>query len=188
MPLKLHTIIGSTRPGRKGPVIASWFHEFAKDHGGFDALLVDLADFNLPVFDEPNHPRARKYTHEHTKRWSASVEAADAYVFVTPEYNYGTTPALLNALDYLVSEWGYKPAGVVSYGGVSGGLRGAQNLKQTLTTLKMVTPPENVGIPNFPTHIKDGSFASNDLIDASARAMLDELKRWAEALKPMRAG
>jgi NAD(P)H-dependent FMN reductase len=185
---KLHVVIGSTRPGRIGPAIARWFEGFARQHGAFEPVLVDLAEFALPLFDEPRHPRAQQYEHEHTKRWSASVAAADAYAFVTPEYNYGTSPALLNALDYLVVEWGYKPAGVVSYGGVSGGLRGAQHLKQTLATLKMVTPPEGVGIPNVAAQVKDGAFASNELIDASARTMLDELARWAPALRSIRAG
>lgn len=188
MALKLHIIIGSTRPGRVGPSIARWFEGYAQRHGGFEPVLIDLVDFNLPLFDEPKHPRMQQYEHEHTKRWSQSVAAADAYVFVTPEYNYSTSPALLNALDYLVVEWGYKPAGVVSYGGVSGGLRGAQHLKQTVATLKMVTPPEGVGIPNFGSHLKDSAFVSNDLIDLSAKTMLDELGRWATALKPMRAG
>ena len=72
------------------------------------AGLVDLADFNLPVYDEPNHPRLRQYVHDHTKAWSASVEAAAAFVFVTPEYNYFAPPALMNALDYLLHEWSYK--------------------------------------------------------------------------------
>lgn len=188
MALKLHVIIGSTRPGRVGPSVARWFEEYARNHGVFEAALIDLAEFSLPIFDEPKHPRLRQYQHEHTKRWAASVAEADAFAFVTPEYNYGTSPALLNALDYLVVEWSYKPAGVVSYGGVSGGLRGAQHLKQTLTSLKMVAPPEGVGIPNVASHVKDGVFASNDLIDLSAKTMLDELARWAPALKPMRAG
>lgn len=88
MTLRLHTIIASTRPGRVGPSVATWFHERAQGYDGFEAKLVDLADFDLPVYDEPKHPRLREYAHEHTRRWSASVEAADAYVFVTPEYNY----------------------------------------------------------------------------------------------------
>ena len=73
---------------------------------------MDLAEVNLPVFDEPEHPRFRKYQHEHTKAWSARVARADAYVFVTPEYNFSTPPALLNAIDYLVHEWAYKPVGL----------------------------------------------------------------------------
>ncbi|MBP0575805.1 NAD(P)H-dependent oxidoreductase, partial [Mycobacterium tuberculosis] len=77
----------------------------ALQHGGFDVALVDLADFNLPVYDKPHHPRLKRYEHDHTKRWSASVAAADAFVFVMPEYNFGPTPALTNAIDYLFHEW-----------------------------------------------------------------------------------
>ncbi len=86
MPPKLHVIISSTRPSRLGPSVARWFEGFARQHGGFEPVLVDLAEFNLPVFDEPKHPLARQYQHEHTKRWSESVAAADAYAFVMPEY------------------------------------------------------------------------------------------------------
>jgi len=82
---RLHTVIAGTRPTRIGPTVANWFHDFAKQHGKFDAHLVDLADFNLPILDEPQHPSRREYTREHTKKWSESVNAADAFVFITPE-------------------------------------------------------------------------------------------------------
>src|SRR3954470_7890398 len=75
---RLNIIIGSTRPGRFGPSVANWFDGFAREYGAFEPALVDLADLDLPVYDEPNHPRLRQYAHEHTRRWSASVEAADA--------------------------------------------------------------------------------------------------------------
>ena len=111
----------------------------------FDAHLVDLKDFDLPVFDEPKHPRLHEYEHEHTLQMVArAVAAADAFVFVAPEYNFGPTPALVNALTYLAREWHYKPAGFVSYGGISGGLRGVQGTKPLLTTLKMMPIPEAV--------------------------------------------
>ncbi|CAM5183627.1 NAD(P)H-dependent FMN reductase OS=Castellaniella defragrans OX=75697 GN=HNR28_001076 PE=4 SV=1 [Castellaniella defragrans] len=188
MSLKLHVIICSTRPGRVGPSVARWFHEFARQHGGFDAELIDLADFNLPVYDEPVHPRMQQYEHEHTKRWSKSVAAADAYVFVTPEYNYSAPPALVNALDYVYREWNYKPCGFVSYGGVSGGMRAVQTEKLQVVTLKMMPMAEGVAVPMVASHIKDGGvFGSNELIDASAKTMLDELLRWAQALKAMRS-
>ena len=109
MSLKLQTIICSTRPGRVGASVARWFHTFVSERGGFDAELVDLADFDLPVYDEPKHPLLQQYEHEHTKRWSESVSSADAYVFVTPEYNYNPPSSLVNALDYLYKEWNYKP-------------------------------------------------------------------------------
>jgi NAD(P)H-dependent FMN reductase len=187
MALKLQTIICSTRPSRVGPVIAQWFHEQATEHGKFETQLVDLAAFKLPVFDEPEHPRLQNYRHEHTKAWSASVASADAYVFVTPEYNYNPPPSFVNAVNYLVKEWGYKPAGFVSYGGVSGGLRAAQAAKLLVTSVKMMPMSEGVGIPNFPQFMDDSqNFRPNDLVVASVKPMLDEMHRWAEALKPLR--
>lgn len=126
--------------------------------------------------------------HEHTKRWSASVAAADAYVFVMPEYNFPPS-SLVNALDYLVAEWTYKPAGLVSYGGVSGGLRATQAVKLLLTTLKVMPIPEGVAVPNFQQFLDDtGTFRPNELVEKSAATMLGELARWAEALKPLRTG
>lgn len=185
---KLQTIIASTRPGRVGPSIAKWFNGYAEGHGAFDAKLIDLADFDLPLYNEPMHPRMQKYEHEHTKRWAKSVAEADAYVFVTPEYNFGTTPALLNALNYVYLEWNYKPAAFVSYGGVSGGIRAVQMVKPTMGVLKMVTLLEQVTIPMFPQFIdkETGAFTPNDLQLKSAQEVLDELKKWSDALTPMR--
>lgn len=185
--LKLHTIIASTRPGRVGPTVATWFHQSALAHGQFEAELVDLADFNLPIFDEPFHPAQKKYQHEHTKRWSASVEAADAFVIVTPEYNFNAPPSLVNALDYLYNEWNYKPVAFVSYGGVSGGMRSVQSAKQIVTTLKMVPLVDAVAIPFVTQHVTDGVFAPNEIHAKSATALLTELHRWATALKTLRA-
>ena len=184
---RVHTLICSTRPTRVGPVIAKWAHEAAGTHGKFDAHLVDLASFALPVYDEPHHPKLQRYEHEHTRRWSASVDAADALVFVTPEYNHGPTGALLNAMNYLVREWQYKAVGFVSYGGVSGGMRGVQVTKQLLTSLKVVPIFEGVLIPSVTQHIgTDGTFAPNELHTTSAAAMLDELWRWTQALTGLR--
>ncbi len=142
--------------------------------------------FGLPVYDEPKHPRLQEYEHEHTRKWAASVASADAYVFVTPEYNYFTSPALANALDFVFKEWNYKPAGLVSYGGVSGGLRAAQSLKLILPTLKLMPIPEGVPVPFVANMIEDDTFQPNEPIEQGAKLMLDELLRWAEALKPMR--
>lgn len=184
--MKLHTIIVSTRPGRIGPIIAGWFNGVAKQHGAFDATLVDLADFKLPVYDEPKHPRLRDYQHDHTKKWSASVDAADAYVYVTPEYNHGPPPSFNNALNYVLQEWAYKPCGFVSYGGVSGGLRSVQAEKLMVTAVKMMPIPEGVPIPMVSALIDDNKvFKSNELINAGVKTMLDELAKWAAALKPL---
>jgi NAD(P)H-dependent FMN reductase len=139
--MKLGIIVASTRPTRVGHLIGQWVHERAVEHGKFDIELLDLAKFHLPLYDEPKHPSLQQYEHDHTMRWSASVAAADAFVIVTPEYNYGPPPSLINAFDYVYKEWNYKPAGFVSYGGVSGGLRAVQMEKQTLTTLSPLRVP-----------------------------------------------
>ena len=184
--MKLQVIFASTREGRQGFPIAEWVVERARAHGKFEPELIDLREVNLPLFDEPKHPRFGQYEHAHTKAWSATVAAADAFVFVTPEYNYGMPPALLNAIDYLFVEWAYKPASIVSYGGVSGGTRSAQMTKLMLTGMKVMPLPEAVSIPFFAKMISEGRFTAGELQEKSAVAMLDELGRWAAALATLR--
>jgi len=163
------------------------FADYARAHSDFDVELVDLADFDLPVYDEPRHPARAQYEHAHTKAWSASVDRADAYAFVIPEYNYCPPSSFVNALNYVFREWNMKACGFVSYGGVSGGLRSAQLAKQLVTTLKMMPMTEGVGIPMVNNQLDDqGAFTSNDLIDHAATTMLTELHRWAKGLRAMR--
>lgn len=183
----LKIIIASTRPGRKGPAIASWILEIAKKHPDFDVELLDLAEINLPFLDEPNHPRLHQYHHEHTKNWSRIITAADAFIFVTPEYNYGYPATLKNALDFLFIEWNYKPVAFVSYGGIAGGTRAVQMLKQVVTTLKMVPLVESVNIPFFAKHIdSQGQFIADDTMNKTANDMLLELSNWTKGLAGMR--
>lgn len=188
MPL-LQVIIASTRPGRVGLPVGRWFEAHARAHGSFDVEVVDLLELGLPLMDEPNHPRMRQYTREHTRDWSAKVAAADAFVFVMPEYNYGFTAALKNAIDYLHVEWQYKPVGFVSYGGVAAGTRAVQMLKLVVTTLKMTPLSEAVSLPFVAQFIdEDGVFVPTELVQIAANDMLVELARVSEALRPLRAG
>jgi NAD(P)H-dependent FMN reductase len=185
----LHIIIASTRPGRAGLPIAEWFRDRAVAHGSFDVELVDLAEVDLPFMDEPNHPRLRQYTHQHTKEWSAKVDAADAFVIVTPEYNYGFSAPMKNAIDFLHAEWQHKPVGFVSYGGVAAGTRAVQMLKQVVTTLRMLPVFESVNIP-FHTQFLDeeGRVQANETMELAADAMLDELVASEAVLRPRRVG
>jgi NAD(P)H-dependent FMN reductase len=183
----LQIIIASTRPGRVGPTVAAWINERAISHGDFDVELIDLAQVNLPMFDEPKHPRFHEYTHQHTKDWSATISRGDAFIIVMPEYNYGFNAAIKNAVDYLNAEWQHKPVGFVSYGGVAAGTRAVQMLKQVLTTLKMVPMFDAVNIPFVQQFISDGKFEANDVLEAAATTMLDELSRWTGALQTLRA-
>jgi len=183
----LQIIVASTRPGRVGLPVAQWILAAAEEHGGFEVELVDLAEVDLPLFDEPRHPRFQQYEHQHTRDWSATVTRGDAFAIVMPEYNYGFNAAIKNAIDYLNVEWQYKPVGLVSYGGVSAGTRAAQMLKQVLTTLKMVPIPEAVSIPFVTQFVDDaGKVIPNETMTTAATAMLDELVALAEALRPLR--
>ncbi len=184
---KLTVILASVRDGRAGEAVARWFIDKAKQHGKFEVQLADLKELNLPILDEPHHPRLKKYQHESTKTWSAIVDGSDAFVFVSPEYNYTMPPALLNALDTLYHEWTYKPVGFVSYGGVSGGIRAVQTTKLMVTGFKMMPMVEAVNIPFFAQLMEGGVFKSNETHDKAVGPMLDELLRWANALKVLRA-
>lgn len=184
----LMILVASTRPGRVGLPVAEWFRERAEAEGGFAIDFADLAKIGLPFLDEPNHPRLRDYTQAHTKAWSARVEAADAFAFVHPEYNYGLSAPLKNALDFLHHEWAYKPVGLVSYGGVSAGTRAAQMVKQVVTTLRMTPLFEAVSIPFVAQFLDDdGRIEANETMERAAAAMLAELARVEAALRPLRA-
>lgn len=183
----LQVIVGSTRPGRVGRSVADWFVAQANEHGEFDVEVIDLAHIGLPMTDEPHHPRLRTYVNDHTKRWSETIDRADAYVFVIPEYNYSLSAAVKNAIDFLYQEWAYKPLGIVSYGGVSGGLRAAGTLKQVASALKMIPTPDLVTIPMV-AQLKgeDGNFNALPVMDDSAAVLLKELHVLHNALTPLR--
>lgn len=179
-------MIASTRPGRIGLPIGEWVVERAREHGRFEVDTIDLKEVNLPMFDEPKHPRLARYEHAHTKRWSQRIAALDALVLVTPEYNYAPPPSLLNALDYLYVEWNYKPAAFVSYGGASSGLRAVTMLRATTSGLRMMPIPEGIAI-GFPhARVKEGVFVADEADAKAATAMFDELHRWSDALRALR--
>ncbi len=183
----LQVVVASTRPGRKGPAVADWVQRIALQHGGFDVELVDLAEINLPVYDEPHNPCLQQYTKPHTKQWSETVKRADAFVFVFPEHNHSFPASLKNALDFLFVEWAYKAAGLVSYGGVAAGTRAATALRPVLGALRMVPVVEAATIPFFTQFIDtNGVFQANTELDSGAKAMLDELERLTSALTKLR--
>jgi NAD(P)H-dependent FMN reductase len=185
---KLMIVVASTRPGRVGLPVAEWFAEAAAAHGGFEIDLADLAEIDLPFMNEAKHPRLQEYELDHTKAWSARVEAADAVVFVHPEYNHGMNAPLKNAIDYLVQEWAYKPLGLVSYGSVAAGTRAAQMIKLVAVHLKLMPLSVAVSIP-FVSQLRreDGGIDPTDSMARAADAMLDEMVRVEAALRPLRA-
>jgi NAD(P)H-dependent FMN reductase len=187
MPFSLQVVIASTRPGRAGEAIGRWFAGQLPSDERFSAEVTDLAVLGLPMMDEPDHPRRRQYAHEHTRAWSRTVDAADCFVFVMPEYNHGFCASLKNAIDYLHQEWARKPVGFVSYGGASGGMRAVQLLKPVLTCLRMLPVTDQVALPNYARHLHDGRFEPGADAELACRIMLDELYCLTAALRGAKA-
>jgi len=183
MSFALQVVIASTRPGRAGEPIGRWFAGQCRRDERFSVGVTDLAELALPLMDEPNLPRMRQYIHEHTRAWSRTVDAADCFVFVMPEYNHGFCAGLKNAIDYLHQEWARKPVGFVSYGGVSGGMRAVQLLKPVLTCLRMLPVTDQVALANYAQYMRDGRFEPSADAGLACRTMLDELYRTAAALR-----
>ncbi len=181
---KLMIVLASVRDVRMGAPIADWVRRAAEADGRFEIDFVDLAELALPMMDEPNHPRLKQYTKPHTIAWSERVEAADAFLFVFPEYNHSYSPAIKNAVDYLNSEWVRKPVGFVNWGGNSGGTRAQVAMKPVVDILGMVQTRGHVEI-NFP-QLDDGVFEPNEQQAMVLGAQLDEFISLGEALKPLR--
>lgn len=191
--LKIAVIIGSTRPARFGDKPAKWIAAEAKKLEGVEVELLDLVEYPMPFFEEPMGPSQlnKKYSNDVVKKWSAKIDAADAFIMVTPEYNHSTSGVLKNALDHLYPEWNNKPVGFVSYGGV-GGARAIEHLRQIVIELQMAPISNSVNIPGtiiFP--IVSGKAQWNADTEAHLKAngdkMLTQLMWWAKALKAARA-
>lgn len=184
---KLMIIVGSVRPGRVGLPVAEWVRGVvASGHKHFEVDFVDLKELGLPFMDEPQHPAKREYVRPHTLAWSERVDAADAFILVSPEYNHSYSPALKNAIDYLAQEWKHKPVGVVSYGGVSGGTRGVAALDPVLVTVGLVKTARSVEIDYVGKHVADGVFSPEEKHEALLSHQLDDLTALSAALGTLR--
>lgn len=188
--MKLAVIVASTRNGRVGKRVSDWVVENIPENSGFEVELVDLADLNLPFFDESTLPAMATGIHKNTEvaRWSEIIRSADAYLFVAPEYNHGLPAPLKNAIDWLYVEWGNKPASIVSYsGGIGGGIRAAEALRLVLAHLAVANVQMLVNIPK----VEDSLFGQDASTQQSAKSALAgqivQLKNWAKALKQLRS-
>lgn len=173
---KIKIITSTTRPGRKGIAVARWLENITAKESEFEVELLDLAEIGLPIMDEPVHPRLQQYQHAHTKEWSARIDSADAFIFVLGEYNYGVPSPLKNALDYLYKEWMYKPVGIVSYGGASGGMRSTQMLRQILSAFHSLPLSAGVAIVQFSKFLEEERFVPEAAVEKATETMLGELK------------
>ena len=183
--IKVAIIVGSTRPGRKADAVARWVHEIAKRRTDAEFELVDIKDYNLPLLDEPLPPSRGQYSQPHTKAWAAKIDAFDAYVFVTPEYNHGTSGALKNAIDFLYREWNNKAAGFVGYGS-AGGVRAVESLRLVMGELHVADVREQVRLSLMTDFENFTVFKPAPHHEKSLGTMLDQVIAWGGALKTLR--
>ncbi len=182
---KIAVIAGSVRPGRVTRTVADWVVENAAGRPGAEYQLVDLADHDLPAYDEAEPPQFGRYKGAHTVRWAARIAEFDGFVFVTPEYNHSAPAALKNALDFVYGEWNNKAAAFVSFGG-SGGVRAVEHLRQIAAELQLATVQAQLSFPiglDFPAYPAFSPTAGRK--DELTR-VLDQLESWAGALKTVR--
>ncbi len=183
--IRIAVILGSTRPNRNGEAVANWVFEIARKRTDAVFELVDLADFDLPLLDEPIPPSQGKYSKEHTKDWSAKIDTYDAFVFVTAEYNHSIPGALKNAIDFLYKEWNNKVAGFVSYGS-AGGTRAVEHLRLVMAELQIADVREQVAL-SLATDFENYSiFKPAPSHEKKLSAMLNQLINWGQAMKQVR--
>ena len=171
--IRIAIIIGSTRPGRNGEAVAKWVCKIAQNRTDAEFELV------------PMPPIMGQYSKPHTKVWAAKIGSFDAYVFVTPEYNHGTSGALKNAIDFLFAEWSDKAAGFVSYGGASGA-RAVEQLRLNLAEVQMATVRNQVLLSMYTDFENFSVFKPDPRKETSVKEMLDQLIAWGGALTTLR--
>lgn len=182
----IQVILGSTRQGRAGEQVARWFVELAEQRDDIRIELVDLAQYPLPFFDSPMSPKRGLADDPRIQAWAETIARADGYVIVTPEYNYGYPAVLKNALDHLYSQWNDKPVGFVGYGGVSGGMRAVQQLRQVVVELGLVQMHAQVIVHRVGAAFNDAGQPNDPIVTTSATGMLDEIVDWATLLRAKR--
>lgn len=183
--MKIGIIIGSTRPNRAGEAVAKWVHGIALTRDDADYELVDVKDYDLPLLDEPIPPSQGKYSQPHTKKWAAKIDAFDAFVFVTPEYNHSTSGALKNAIDFLYKEWNNKAAGFVSYGS-AGGVRAVEHLRLIMAELQIADVRVQVMLSLFTDFENYTTFKPGPHHEQTVKQMLDQVLGWGTALRSFR--
>jgi NAD(P)H-dependent FMN reductase len=187
----ISVIVGSTRQGRFSEKPAQWIFQHLKQRGDIEARMLDLRDFPMPFFDQavpPASPGRPPYEHEVVKKWTAAIGASDGFIFVTPEYNYGTPAVLKNAIDWVYPEWNRKAAAFVSFGGV-GGARSVQQLREVAIELQLAPIRSSVHIPvaTLMAHFHGGDVDKGLAeLEMHAKMMIEDLLWWTMALKTAR--
>jgi NAD(P)H-dependent FMN reductase len=192
--LNLKIIIGSTRPGRAADLVVPWISGAAREHGAFDVEVLDLRDWQLPIFGETfatlGDPANPAFSVPRVRQWNDAIGAGDAYLFVTPEYNHSVPGGLKNAIDTVWISFGFrnKPVAFVGYsGGQSGAIRAIEHLAHIFVETESVPMRNSVVIPFVRDAFDADGQPKNPITNAAAGIMLDDLAWWTTALDKARA-
>lgn len=185
--LEIQIILGSTRPLRKGEIVAKWVLNEAVKRKDFHSELIDLKDYPLPFYDEPESPSVlKKYTHREAAKWADKIRSADGYIIVTPEYNHGYPAVLKNALDYVYYPWNNKPVAFISYGASAKGARAVEQLRQVVAELQMVSVRNSLHLSLASLGINDKWEMENPKVNSKLQKLFDQLIFWAQILRKAR--
>lgn len=184
---KIAIVTGSIRPGRQSLTVANWVKSIADQRTDAEFEIVDIAEFDLPVWAEPAQASIRPPESEVGQRWSAAMAQYDGYVFVVSEYNHSISGALKNALDYLKPELRNKAAAFVSYGAASGA-RAVEHLRAILSEMEVAHVRNTVPMSLFHDFKNFSEFAPTPPVTESVMPMLDQLLVWTRAMQSVRAG
>lgn len=182
--LKMQIITSTTRPGRNGKAVADWVLDVARRRGDIEFELVDIKDFDLPLFDEPVSPAYGEPTQEHTRKWQQKIAEADGYIMVTAEYNHSVPGALKNAIDYAYSQWNNKAVGFVGYGS-HGGSRAIEHLRGIAGELQLADVRESVMLSLFTDFENMSTFKPAASHEERLNLVIDQVSAWSAALQPL---
>lgn len=174
--MKIGIIIGSVREGRTGAAVAEWFAQVASTVEGADFEIIDLKSFDLPILTAETLPGMadKQYEDERVQRWSAAIDAMDAFVFVTPEYNHGVPGAFKNAFDSLGPEWNDKAVAFVSYG-ADNGIRAVEQWRAIVSNFHMPDARTQLALSLFTDFAPEGGLADPEGKADKARAVASDL-------------
>ncbi len=178
--MKIHIIVGSIREGRVAIKVANWLLNTieAYDYHTIETEIVDLKEWDLPIFAGSKPPASDIYDQPKQQAWGEHIAQGDAYIFISPEYNHGYSPALKNALDYIYKEWQGKPAAFVSYGG-SNGSRSIDQIKQVASSLGLIDSNAVLEIRDIAKHLETGTFVANPFDEKTLKTIIDKLIQYA---------
>jgi NAD(P)H-dependent FMN reductase len=192
--MKLQIIVASTRPTRAADKVVPWVVSRAALHDAFETEVIDLRDWQLPMFAEHagsiGDPQDPSYSDQIVRQWNRKIAEGDAYIVITPEYNHSVPGELKNAIDSVFFSFAFrnKPMAMVGYsGGIGGGIRAIEHLAQIAVEVEAAPLRSTVLLPFVDRAFTPDGEPADQATEVSLQILLDDLAWWAAALRDARA-